>query len=101
MANIDKLLGGKNIKFYEHDEHFGGAVALAYEDNGGGRLEVEVWVFNDLPYYWQVEVNNTLSAIKNHDDLLEELKKPEYETEGCSETIDGSMEDDFRKSFAN
>lgn len=101
MTNIDKLLGGKNIKFYVHDDHFGGAVALAYEDDGDGWLEVEVWVFNDLPYYWWVEVNNTSDEIKNHDDLLEELKKEKYETEGTSETIDRSMEDDFRKSFAN
>jgi hypothetical protein len=75
-----------NVKVYEYDNHFQGKVILSYiEENG--LLNVNVWVFNDIPFYWDVQVDNRTGFIKNHDELLAELKKEKYVNEGYSETI--------------
>lgn len=83
----------KNVKEYEWDEYFQARVLLSYVVNNSGHvLEVELWQFHDKENdyrnsLWTVQVDNKDGRIKNHDDLLAELKKEYYYTEGCSVTL--------------
>lgn len=76
----------ENATAYEYDEYFQGKVIIASHPTDWG-YSCELWVYNEVPFYWGVDVSDKEGKIKNNDDLLEELKKIEYVYEGASITI--------------